>query len=129
MNVAIDSIKKKGRVSCISGSCGNAPQYRKTAASAPPAVSIVVPCRNEKNYIEACLRSIFRQAEAPGGFEVIVADGISDDGTREILKRLSDNYPQLSVVDNPQRFVSAALNAAIRAARGGIIIRMDTHTR
>ena len=51
----------------------------------PPTVSVIVPCRNEKDHIEISLRSILAQDPPPGGFEVIVADGMSDDGTREIL--------------------------------------------
>ena len=93
-----------------------------------PAVSIIVPCRNEKDHIESCLRSILAQEPPPGGFEIIVADGMSTDGTREILKQLSEEYPPLRIIDNPQCIVSSALNAAIMAARGAVIIRMDAHT-
>ena len=93
-----------------------------------PAVSMVVPCRNERDGIEVCLRSLLRQESPSGGFEIIVADGMSDDGTRDILKRLVKENPQLRIIDNPGRFVSTGLNAAIRAARGNIIIRMDAHS-
>src|SRR5215510_16602045 len=93
-----------------------------------PAASIVVPCRNESEHIESCLRSILAQEPPPGGFEIVVADGKSNDGTRDILKRLCDQYPCLRIIDNPQRIVSSALNEAIKAARGDIIIRMDAHT-
>ena len=93
-----------------------------------PAVSIVVPCRNERNHIESCFRSILEQEPPPGGFEILVADGMSNDGTRETLKRLGDQYPSLRIIDNPQCIVSSALNEAIKAARGDIIIRMDAHT-
>jgi GT2 family glycosyltransferase len=68
------------------------------------------------------------QEPPPDGFEVIVADGLSDDGTRDILKWLADEDPRMRVVDNPGRIVSTGLNAAIRAARGRIIARMDGHT-
>ena len=61
-------------------------------------------------------------------WEAIVADGMSDDGTREILREYSARDPRLCVVDNPRRVVSPGLNAAIRAARGAMIIRMDAHT-
>jgi succinoglycan biosynthesis protein ExoA len=94
----------------------------------PLALSIVIPCRDERDHIESCLRSILAQAPPPGGFEVIVADGMSGDGTREILKRLAGEDPRLRVIDNPGRIVSTGLNAAIREAQGSIIIRMDVHT-
>ena len=71
--------------------------------------------------------SILAQEPPPGGFEIVVADGMSNDGTREILKRLGDEYPSLQLIDNPERIVSSALNEAIKAARGDIIILMDAH--
>jgi succinoglycan biosynthesis protein ExoA len=96
--------------------------------SAHPRVSIVLPCRNEAGYIEACIRSILAQEPPEGGFEVIAADGMSTDGTREYLEQAARQQPQLRVLNNPGRIVSTGLNAAIRAARGEIVVRMDAHT-
>src|SRR5215470_13947942 len=80
-----------------------------------PWVSIVIPCRNEKDHIEAALRSVMAQKCPPGGFEIIVADGMSEDGTRTILTRLAEEHCRLRMVDNPGRIVSAGLNTAICA--------------
>jgi succinoglycan biosynthesis protein ExoA len=93
-----------------------------------PLVSIVVPCRNEREYIASCVQSILAQEMPPGGFEVIVADGMSDDGTREILTQLAAENPCLQVIDNTRGIVSTGLNSAIGVARGKIIVRMDAHT-
>lgn len=93
-----------------------------------PAISIIVPCQNEENCIEACMRSILAQEPPTGGFEIIVADGMSIDKTRDILTRLAEEDPRLRVIDNPGRIVSTGLNMAIRVAQGRIIIRMDAHT-
>ncbi len=102
-----------------------------------PFVSVIVPCRSEAACIEKCLETIIAQEVPEGGFEVLVADGMSDDGTREILARLGTEArsqrsevsgPVIRVIDNQGLIVSAGLNAAIRAARGTIIIRMDAHT-
>jgi len=57
-----------------------------------------------------------------------VADGMSDDGTQEILRSLENTEPRLKVINNPGLIVSTGLNVAIRAARGEIIVRMDAHT-
>jgi glycosyltransferase involved in cell wall biosynthesis len=62
-------------------------------------------------------------------WEAIVADGMSNDGTREVLEAYAKRHPQLVLVDNPKRIVSTGLNAAIRASRGDFILRMDAHTR
>ncbi len=98
------------------------------ATAEGPRVSVVVPCRNEVRHIEACLRSVLAFEPPPGGFEVIVADGMSDDGTREVLARLSQEDPRVRMVDNPERTTPCALNAAIRAARALFILRVDAHT-
>ena len=92
-------------------------------------VSVIVPTRNEKSHIEDCLRSILDQRPPSGGFEIIVADGMSSDGTREILARMEKENPRLHVIDNPAGIVSTALNEAIKAATGKIIVRMDAHTQ
>jgi glycosyltransferase involved in cell wall biosynthesis len=92
-------------------------------------VSIVVPCRNEAGYIDAFLDSALAQVLPDGvRLEVLVADGRSDDGTRERLAERALAEPRLRVIDNPARITSAALNAAIAAASGDTIVRMDVHT-
>ena len=102
--------------------------FEGDAPETSPAVSIVMPCRNEREHIENALKSILAQDAPEGGFEVIVADGMSDDGTRRILTRVAQRDSRLRIVDNPSAIVSTGLNAAIRIARGRIIIRMDAHT-
>lgn len=94
----------------------------------PPLVSIVLPCRNEQGYIQACLQSALNQEAPEGGLEIIIADGMSTDGTREYLDEMARQHPHIRVLDNPGRIVSTGLNTAIHASRGHIIIRMDAHT-
>jgi len=94
-----------------------------------PTVCIVVACRNEAAHIEAFLDSLVKQDMRGMAWEAIIADGMSDDGTYEILDRYCARYDNLHVMKNPGRIVSTGLNAAIRAARGVIILRMDAHTR
>ena len=99
-----------------------------TTSEFKPLVSIVLPCRNEQGYIQACLQSALHQDPPPGGFEILVADGMSTDGTREYLQQMAKQHSQIHLLDNPGRIVSTGLNTAIRAARGEIIVRMDAHT-
>ncbi|MDZ7831094.1 MAG: glycosyltransferase family 2 protein [Desulfobacterales bacterium] len=91
-------------------------------------ISVIVPCRNEKSYIESALISIINQGGVDGTFEILVADGMSDDGTRTVLENIADRDSRIRVIDNPGKIVSTGLNAAIKAAKGEIIIRMDCHT-
>lgn len=93
------------------------------------SLSIVVPCRNEAGAIRAFLGSLLAQDLAGFDWEVIIADGMSDDGTRAILEGYSRREARIRVIDNPGRIVSTGLNAAIAASRGEVILRMDAHSR
>ena len=99
------------------------------AVTQSPYVSVIVPCRNEIKHVRRALGLILNQEPPAGGFEVIVADGMSNDGTREIIAELASSDSRLVVIDNPGKIVSSGLNAAIRRARGKTIIRMDAHTK
>jgi succinoglycan biosynthesis protein ExoA len=88
-------------------------------------VSVLVPCRNEVHSIERCINNVCSFDRPPGGFEVIVIDGMSTDGTREILFRLKSQYSDLVVIDNPAKIVPRAMNLGIQHARGEYIVRAD----
>jgi glycosyltransferase involved in cell wall biosynthesis len=92
-----------------------------------PSVAIAMPCLNEVGFIEACLRSIQAQTYPPDRMEILVADGGSTDGTRELLERLAMEDPRIRVIDNPDRFQAAGLNRILRETRGDVIVRMDVH--
>jgi glycosyltransferase involved in cell wall biosynthesis len=93
-----------------------------------PLISVIVPVRNEAACLARCLDSILSQDYPPDRTEVLVADGMSEDGTRNILNDFAARDPRLRVVENPGKVVSTGLNAAIAAARGEVIVRMDAHT-
>ena len=95
---------------------------------ASPMVSVILPCRNEAGYIEDCLQSILTQDVPDVELEIIVADGVSIDGTREYLQRISAENPRVRFLNNPGRIVSTGLNTALREARGEVVVRMDAHT-
>ncbi len=82
-------------------------------------VSVVIPCRNEVRHIENCIRSILKSDHK--NLEVIVVDGMSEDGTREVLGRLSAEFPQVRSVDNPKKLTPYAFNIGVRAACGDYI--------
>lgn len=92
-------------------------------------LSVIVPCRNEIAHIGPFLYALAAQ-RLPEGWSVewLVADGASDDGTRERLDTRARVDPRLIVVDNPQRIVATGLNACLARARGEVIARLDVHT-
>ena len=96
---------------------------------AAPRVSVVVPCYNEERHIGQVLAGLAGQWEA-GDYEVVVVDGMSEDGTRAEIERFRRAHarPEVRVVDNPARNIPAAVNIGIGAARGEIVVRMDAHS-
>ena len=90
-------------------------------------VTVILPCRNEALHIDACLDSIIASAYPAERMEILVIDGMSDDGTREVIERYTRAHPHIRMLDNPGRIVPTALNIGIRAATGDIIVRMDGH--
>jgi succinoglycan biosynthesis protein ExoA len=93
-----------------------------------PACSIVIPCLNEARFIAACLDSVLANDFPLHSLEVLVVDGMSDDGTRAIVQDYASRYSQIRLLDNPRRITPAALNIGIVQCRGNIVIRMDGHT-
>lgn len=93
-----------------------------------PRVSIVVPMRNEMAWIDRCLGAVLAQDYPADRMELIVVDGVSDDGSYEHLLSLAAREPRLRVLRNPRKIVPSSLNLAIREARGEVIVRVDAHT-
>jgi glycosyltransferase involved in cell wall biosynthesis len=93
-----------------------------------PLVSVILPCRNEREHIIPCLDSILASDFPLDDLEVLVIDGMSDDGTAELVRGYAATHQVVRVIGNPQQIVSCALNMGIREARGEIIFRMDAHS-
>jgi succinoglycan biosynthesis protein ExoA len=92
-----------------------------------PAVSVVMPVLNEARDVERLLLEVLNQIPPPGGFEVLVADGGSTDGTRAIVADLAVKWPSLTLLDNPGRLSSSGRNVGARAARGKYLLYLDGH--
>jgi succinoglycan biosynthesis protein ExoA len=92
-----------------------------------PFVTVVMPVRNEAGFIERSLGSVLTQDYSPDRMEVIIADGMSGDGTREMVLRLAASDPRVTLVDNPGRIAPTALNIAIARSRGDVVVRVDGH--
>ena len=87
----------------------------------------MVPCRNEAGYIGPCLESIVRNDYPQHLLEVLVVDGMSTDGTREVIDDYARRYPNVRRLDNPRGITPCALNIGVRASAGQVIMRMDAH--
>jgi len=100
---------------------------KKRSRNHTPFVSIVMPMRNEEHFIARCLDSITANDYPYKKYEVLIADGMSTDRSREIVNKYSQKHPHIRLLDNPQKIRVTANNVGIRAAKGEIIISMDAH--
>ncbi len=96
----------------------------------PPSISVIVPCYNEEATIGLLLNALLGQTYPRRQMEVIIADGLSQDGTRGVIAAFRQAHPDLTVqiTDNPGRGIPSAVNAAGAAACGDILIRLDAHS-
>ncbi|MFE7665294.1 glycosyltransferase family 2 protein [Streptomyces celluloflavus] len=96
-----------------------------------PAVSVIMPVLNEERHLRDAVRHILEQ-EYAGEMEVVIALGPSTDRTDEIAAELvaetaSDARAKVQTVPNPTGRTPAALNAAIKASRHPVVVRVDGH--
>jgi succinoglycan biosynthesis protein ExoA len=96
-----------------------------------PLVSIIVPCYNEQATIRVLLEAIYAQTTPRQALEVVIADGMSTDGTREEILAFMISHPDLDVrvIDNLAGTIPAGLNRAIEEAEGTYIVRLDAHSK
>ena len=92
-----------------------------------PFVSVIVPMRDERRHIERCLRSLAAQDYPRDRFEVIVMDGCSTDGSRDLVESMQEELPNLRLLDNRGRHTARGLNIGLAFARGEVIARVDAH--
>lgn len=90
-------------------------------------ISAICPVLNEIDNIEVVL-DFFVNAK-PDDKELIVIDGGSIDGTREVILSWSKCYNQIILANNPKKYVPFGLNQAIKLSKGNIIVRLDGHSK
>jgi MoaA/NifB/PqqE/SkfB family radical SAM enzyme/glycosyltransferase involved in cell wall biosynthesis len=88
-------------------------------------ISIIIPTYNRKEKLKRCLESLFKQSYPLELFEIIVVDDGSRDGTQEMVKMLSKNYPNLRYFYQFNKGPAAARNLGIKQAQGRIIAFTD----
>jgi succinoglycan biosynthesis protein ExoA len=92
-----------------------------------PFVSVLLPVRNEASFIERSLGAVLAQDYPLQRIEILIADGLSQDGTRQIIWGLQQQRSNIKIVDNPGKIVATGLNTALRQAKGEVIVRVDGH--
>ncbi|MBK8338670.1 MAG: glycosyltransferase family 2 protein [Flavobacteriales bacterium] len=90
-------------------------------------MSIVIPCRNEQGFIGRCLSSIEAADLDRDRTLVLICDGRSEDGTRDVVRSFTGRLPWMHLVDNPQRTTPHALNAGLRHAPFDVGIILGAH--
>jgi len=90
-------------------------------------LSIIIPCKNESEFIDKCLSSIFNSQGLPEWFEVIIVDGRSVDGTRDQITEWQKSHKNIILIDNPKGIVPVAFNLGIKVAKGDLIMGLGAH--
>ena len=94
-----------------------------------PLVTVILAVRNEARHIARALDAVRQQDWPRDHLEILVADGDSDDGTRDIVRLAMEQDPRVQLLENPSRHVAAGLNVGLAAARGSVVVRVDGHCR
>ena len=94
-----------------------------------PLVSVVMPVRDEAGFIARNLEAVLAQDWPHDRLEILVADGMSEDGTRDIVRQFAATNGNgiVQLVDNPGRIMPTGTNAAIRRSRGDVILLLGGH--
>jgi glycosyltransferase involved in cell wall biosynthesis len=95
--------------------------------SAGPVITVVMPVRNELRFISETLGQLRDQDYPAERFEILVVDGMSDDGTRDVVARIAAKDARVRLLDNPKMRSSAGRNVGFRAGRGDLFVVVDGH--
>jgi N-acetylglucosaminyl-diphospho-decaprenol L-rhamnosyltransferase len=112
------------RLGALEADPGDGEPPRPPAPEAGPRVSVVIATHDGRDLLAACLRSLAEQRYGP--LEIVVVDGGSGDGTRELLR---DGHPEVVVVaaaGNPG--FAAACNLGVAAASGEYVLLLNNDT-
>lgn len=91
-------------------------------------LSVLLVVRNEERYIADLLNNVLNQDKASYKMELVVVDGDSTDRTTEIVSSYANKYPQIKLIQNPQKTLPIGWNLGIAHAEGDYVLRIDGHT-
>jgi len=93
-----------------------------------PTVSVIIAVRNEEANIGRCLSQLFAQDYPHDLLEIVLADGLSSDRTRDVANRFAHTDITVRVLDAGSHGRAQGLNCGIRASTGQVILRLDART-
>jgi len=99
----------------------------KSEASNQVFVSVVIPCRNEEDHIQACVNSVLTSNYPGKALEIFVCDGLSDDKTQEVVANMAHHHPNLKLLLNNNQTTPHGLNQGIQASTGDVVIILGAH--
>jgi glycosyltransferase involved in cell wall biosynthesis len=91
-------------------------------------VSVIIPCRNEENFIGKCIDSFMQQSYPRELITVVIADGMSTDNTRSVINEYKSKYGNIILVDNLELTAPKGMNLGIRATDSDIVIIFGAHS-
>lgn len=92
-------------------------------------ISIIVPMRNEENYIAQCIDSILTSDYSNDNMEIIVINGMSEDKSKNIVETYTSKYHNIISYDNPNIYTPFAFNLGIEHATGEYIFIVSAHCK
>ncbi len=97
-------------------------------SQSPFRVAVVMPVFNEVTYVGRTLDQLYQQDFRMDQVEVVIADGGSTDGTREIVLTYKDRFGSLKLLDNPGRLPSSGRNVGVKNSTAPYVIILDGHS-
>jgi glycosyltransferase involved in cell wall biosynthesis len=91
-------------------------------------LTVVIPCLNEENYIDKCLKSIINSDFDKSKLEVLVYDGGSSDKTASIVKEFNTKYPYIILKTNPKKIAPVAFNRGIEDSKSEYVMILGAHS-
>jgi glycosyltransferase involved in cell wall biosynthesis len=103
-------------------------QFTDRKEQQKPFVSVIVATRNEEKHIGKLLHSLIGQTYPKDRFEVIIVDGMSEDGTMQVIEEHKDPRLNSRVFENPRIRSTYAFNRGLDEAKGDLFIIASAHS-
>ncbi len=94
-----------------------------------PFVSIIIPVRNEQGYLDRCLESVISLDYPRNRIEILLIDGMSTDGTIQIIESWIGKDDRIRVLTNPKSTVSAAMNIGLEESKYDLLLWISGHVQ